>query len=442
MSVTRESIGDRQRRLLHDARLFADACAARGRNVALEPECYLTAWAPTRGQARLRRMACGWRAEPARLAWRARDALVSLLYPCQEIVGTRAPDAAFEQLIVSWAFPGDFDPDGHFRDRYFGLSTRDTPSALWLLMLMEDAVPESLPANVRVIRRARGSGVPVARPGARRHRFSGVVAQAMCIADVVRSVLRGASIRRVIVPYEAQPFQHALMLSAKEHDSTIETLGYMHSVMPAVPTEYVYRHGVPDVLLVNGEGQRDILCEFMGWPPERVRSVPSLRYRRDHAPEFAGMVLLPYSFDGAAITRQFETLMSASASGSMPRWRIRIHPARTDDPVHRATAARLESLIERYSDRTTPTAAMRRCTLIFGATAAIIEALERGFEVVHLCANPLFEKHSQEIWKALDVQEVGPGVFRYALHKPGTYIRLADKDDSAHAWLGMATRIQ
>jgi hypothetical protein len=215
----------------------------------------------------------------------------------------------------------------------------------------------------------------------------------------------------------------------------------MHAVIPALPSEYLYREGAPDHLLVNGSGQKDILCERLGWPRARVTAVPSLRYHRDRAPEFDGMVLLPYSCHADAVARKFESFLSAAAPASMPRWRIRIHPARSQHPQHRALAQRLEKIASRYADRMTGTPDVVRQTVIFGATAAVVEALERGFEVVHLCADPLFEKYSPEIWKELDVHVIATGVFRYALRKPGTYIRLSDAGDSAHQWLDITPRV-
>jgi len=72
-----------------------------------------------------------------------------------------------------------------------------------------------------------------------------------------------------------------------------------------------------------------------------------------------------------------------------------------------------------------------RQTVIFGATAAVIEALERGFEVVHICSVPLFERHSTQIWTHLEVQELAPGVYRYRLRVPGAYITFGAPREAA-----------
>jgi hypothetical protein len=423
-----DAIDVAQQRLMRGARDFVAARVSKGRDVAFEPECYMTAWARTPGFARLQRIAHGWRAEPARLLARARDGINSMRESAFAVSGEVGAATGFRHLIVSWALPGDFDAEGHYQDRYLGLSTRESPATLWLLLLIEGAPPARLVQNVRVLHHdARGAraradaGAPPSRPRARR--FSGIVARAHSVADAVSLELRRAPIRSVIVPYEGQPFQHALMLAAKRQRPNVATLGYMHTVIPAVPTEYIYRSGAPDRLLMNGPGQAEILCQQMGWPPERVHAVQSLRYMRDPEPAYAGCILLPYDCDADVMAGAFERYLRQAGAASMPAWQVRIHPVMISNPRHQALARRLLATVERHRDRVSLRAEVARQTIVFGATAAVIEALERGFDVVHLCGAPLFEKYSAEIWRHLDVQELAPGAYRYRLRSPGAYIR-------------------
>ncbi|MEJ0084660.1 MAG: hypothetical protein WDO72_03170 [Pseudomonadota bacterium] len=449
MVLAADAVDAAQERLLHGARNFVFERMRRKRDVALEPECFMTAWARTPGHARLRRLdRGGWRAEPARLVARARDAFHWLRTPGFALSQSATP-GDYDSLIITWALPGDFDSTGNHRDRYLGLSTAETPRTLWLL-LMIDGAPTTNPApNIRMIYKRNRAGATswppsvnlnlisnarATRPRARG--FSAIVAQAHAVAEAVSIEFRRFPVRRVIVPYEGQPFQHALMLAVKRERPQTETVGYMHAVLPSLPTDYVYRDGAPDCLLVNGEGQAEILREYLGWPTDKVRAVPSLRYMREPEPPFGGHILLPYDCDPPAVVTAFEAYVRASPKASMPAWLARLHPVMARNPKHLGLARQLAEIMARHEDRTSTRAEFSRQALVFGGTAAVLEALERSFDVIHLCATPLFEKHSARVWRHLDVEDLGGGAFRYRLRTPGAYIKFGQPGHGA-ALLGI-----
>ncbi len=442
MNAVSRDVGVQQLRLLERSRQFVDGRESRGVDVALDPECYLNSWAPGLGNARLRQLAYGWRAEPARLIARARDSASVLRLRPFAISGASAAGAGFEHLIVSWALPTDFDADGGYEDRYLGLTSRGTPHALWFLMLLSGSAPSRLASNVRVFHRpSDGARKPSRRTA--RGRFSTTVAQACDAAAAVVDCVQEGRLSQVVMPYEAQPFQHAINLRVKARDSRTATVGYLHSALPALPTDYLYRVGAPDRLLVHGAGQAEILTRHLGWPQERVEVIASLRYLRDAAAPFAGRILLPYSFEDADfIAQRVEAMLRAAVPGSMPRWEVRNHPVMTDSPKHLALCERLAAIIARYPDRASTEPRVTAQTLMIGATAAVVEALERGLDVVHLCTNPLFEQHSAGIWTRMDIEELAANVYRYRLREPGAYIRLGDTPHAAAERLGLNNKAQ
>jgi hypothetical protein len=437
-------VGADQIDLIQRARAYLNQRRERGLDVAVDPECYMTAWANTRGNARLRRLAFGWRTEPARLLARAKDAAVMLRSPGFAVSAWPSTQSDLESLIVSWALPSDFDVHGAYTDRYLNLSTSDTPRALWLLLLMDGPVPARLPSNVRVLYRSASS--PKSRMWhvsgvLSTHRISGVVAQANSIAAAVEDQLSCGRFRQVVMPYEGQPFQHAINLAAKAQDPDIVTVGYVHSALPALPTDFLFRPGAPDRLLVNGLGQAEILSQHLGWPTDRLKSIPSLRYLRDRATPLAGRIVMPYSFrDADAIANILETYMRSAPDASMPRWQVRNHPAMVSSSKHVALADRLQAIIERYASRTSSNESVSRHTLIIGGTASILESLERDLEVVHVCMEPLFEQHSAAIWTHIDVENLTSNVCRYRLRERGAYIQFGEAPKAGVRVLGLDIR--
>ena len=105
-----------------------------------------------------------------------------------------------------------------------------------------------------------------------------------------------------------------------------------------------------------------------------------------------------------------------------------------DSQAHAKLKSSLEALMGAHSDRF-GTAAPGRLSIFIGATAAILEALERGVETIHVCAQPLMESHSTAIWRELSVERLGEHVFRYRLAERSTYIAFGAEDASIEAYL-------
>lgn len=416
-------MGAEQLRLIRRSHRFLQARPSSA--IAIDPQSYLNSWAPGPGHARLRRLAYGWRAEPARLFAQARDCAALLRLRQFAVQGESADAARFERLVVSWALPGDFAADGGYRDRYLGLDSADTPQTLWFLILLSGNPPSRLHPNVRVFHRPQH--------GPRKHSrsqatgFSATRVQAVDIAGAVADAVRRHGCRQVVMPYEAQPFQHAVNIAVKSHDQGIRTVGYLHSALPALPTDYLHRSGAPDKLLVHGEGQAEILREHLEWPAGQLQVIASLRYLRDAPVSFAGRILLPYSFaDADFIEQRVAAMLRAAAPGTTPRWQVRNHPVMTNSARHLRLAERLTRVIAHHAGRASDEPAVAQQTLMIGATAAVIEALERGLDVVHLCTNPLFERHCPAIWSRLHSEQLAPNVYRYRLRERGAYIRFGE----------------
>jgi hypothetical protein len=259
-----------------------------------------------------------------------------------------------------------------------------------------------------------------------------MVTQAHAAAASVTDELRRGRFRQIVMPYEAQPFQHAIYLAVKAADPAITTVGYLHSALPALPTELVFRSGAPDRLLVHGVGQAEILTRHLGWPAARLKTIPSLRYLRDSPDPLAGHIVLPYAIrDADAILRTFEALMRSAPTASMPRWKVRNHPVTGDSPKHVALARRLRTIVQWFPNRMSPGDDLSRQTIVVGASASVVEALERSLDVVHICTDALFESYNPDIWRHMEVQELQPNVYRYRLHERGVYIRFGDARGAA-----------
>jgi hypothetical protein len=453
-------LGARQLELIARCRGFLLSRAQRGTDVALTPECYLNGWAAVPGNARLRQLA-GERGGILRLVLaRAKDALHYAAQAGYEIADGAAGAKGFTRLVVSWSRAGDFSTDGAYSDRYFRVCSRETQGTLWFLLALDHALPRQLDPNIVVFRQIRGPRSTAAfrllraavgtarwaRPSVHGSvpAISAIATLAEQVAAAVVAQLEGRTILSVLLPYEAQPFQHALFRAVKHRDAAIRTVGYLHSALPPLPADLIVRAGAPDLLLVHGRGQADILARHLGWSGSALRTTKSLRYRADDLQPLAGLIFLPYSFaDSQVIERAFRDFLRAATPGTLPVLTVRNHPVMQSSKRHVRLQRRLEAIMTAYGDRFSPEAPPQPGVSIFiGATAAILEALERGVAALHICSRPLTESHSAQLWEELKVERLGEHLFRYELRTPGAYIEFGPHtvetgNETIGAWLGL-----
>ena len=59
----------------------------------------------------------------------------------------------------------------------------------------------------------------------------------------------------------------------------------------------------------------------------------------------------------------------------------------------------------------------KNISIVIGVSAIILEMLENNIEVIHVCSEPIYEKHSSDIWKNIGVEKLANGVYSYKIKK-------------------------
>ncbi len=72
-----------------------------------------------------------------------------------------------------------------------------------------------------------------------------------------------------------------------------------------------------------------------------------------------------------------------------------------------------------------------KVAIVIGVSAIILEILENNIEVIHICSEPTYEKHSNEIWKNIEVKKLFEGVYSYKIKKKGTLINFGSTNNFA-----------
>lgn len=445
-------IGSQQQNLLNRAKQHLDSAEKRGLNVATSAFCYLNAWSPCPGNALLR----WWRfglTSLGGLIYQYLKAVVLIARQSNYCIINDSPEPiSASNMIVSWARQSDLLPDGSFQDRYLGANSKDYASIMWVVILLDGQPPAHVNSNVRVLGRSKGvprfdivfflkffiQKIRESKGSLRSffYSFSAATAYAEEIAAIIGAKIRGARFDTLLMPYEAQPFQHAVYLAAKTHNKAIRTIGYMHSVLPPLPTDLLYRMGTPDMLWIHGRAQAEILSAKLGWPESTLRIIPSLRYKCNDKAPFSRQIFFPYSFhDPNRLVAGFRALLSKAAPGSLPLFEIRNHPLMSNSASHMQLDARFKALIAHYCECFVNDCPSGDVSIFVGATAAIIEAMERGVNPIQICSDPVFEAHTEQIWNCLEVTQLDSMLFKYRLRARGSCIQLGGEEDSLRRYL-------
>ena len=222
-------------------------------------------------------------------------------------------------------------------------------------------------------------------------------------------------IKKIIFPYEAQPHQHELTNFLKKN-TKIKINGYMHTVLPPLPTDYIKREGSPHQLIVNGKIQKNILCKYLGWKKSEIKSISSPRYKNESKKKFQNKIFLPIDFDNKShILREIEDFIKSAEKNFLPKFSIRNHPAKSNSKKHNKLIEEINKILNINKFKFRSSKKNRNYSVFIGSTASIIECLERGLIGFHICERPLFECYHPELWKSVKIKKILNNSFKYVV---------------------------
>ena len=85
----------------------------------------------------------------------------------------------------------------------------------------------------------------------------------------ISKILSIIKVKKFVLPYEGQIFQNYILSNVNKKNS-VETIGYIHSALPPLPSEYIKRQGSPQKIIVHGNLQKKILSKYLGWSKKEI----------------------------------------------------------------------------------------------------------------------------------------------------------------------------
>ncbi len=240
-------------------------------------------------------------------------------------------------------------------------------------------------------------------------------------------ILAESDFSKVFIPYESQPHQHYLIKIIKKFNKKIKIIGYLHSSLTPLPTDFIYKNSYePDMLIVHGASQKEILIRYLGWNSKKIKIINSFRYRKKPKDFFTKKIFLPFSLKRASQLlfnlRKFLEMYNLD----IKKFKIINHPYMSNSRQHiefMKKSKSFKNFQKNFQFR------RKDISIVIGVSAIILEMLENKLEVIHICSEPIYEKHSEDIWKNIVVKKLEEGIYSYKLKKIKTLINFGKKND-------------
>ena len=238
--------------------------------------------------------------------------------------------------------------------------------------------------------------------------------------------LKKSKFSKVFIPYESQPHQHYIIKVLKSFNKRIEIIGYLHSSLTPLPTDFFFKkYYEPDQLIVHGSSQKEILIKYLGWKSKMIKCQNSFRYTKKSKSIFQSKLFLPFSLKSPSKLIFNLKIFLEFYRINIKKIEIINHPYMVNSRNHISFIKKIKNIkIQKNFD-----ISKKKVAIVIGVSAIILEILENNIEVIHICSEPTYEKHSNEIWKNIEVKKLFEGVYSYKIKKKGTLINFGSKNN-------------
>ena len=243
---------------------------------------------------------------------------------------------------------------------------------------------------------------------------------------LVYGLLKKYNFKKVFIAYESQPHQHYLIKNLKVKNKNTKIIGYLHSCLPSLPVDFIFKDYEPDLLVTNGKEQKNILIQYLGWPKKKVNFENSFRYSYKNKRNFVSKIFLPYSVNSVDdLLNIFQNSILSKNGNFLSEFVIQNHPFMKNSKKHN------KLLIELNKIKTTKkkiTLNKNNTSIVVGVSASILEILEHGVDVINICENETLQSHNSFMWKSINVSKLSNNVFKYSIKKKHNIIKFGNND--------------
>lgn len=353
----------------------------------------------------------------------------------------------YEKIVLSYFFPKNLKSGRQYFDKYFSIKTNDTKNTLWILIPLENYKKKyEFNDNTILLKRKKKFNFYITLliflkfiENFTKSFFFSKLSNInidnnyfdRSLFSILEKVIIENNVKKILYPYESQPHQNYLNHNIKKNFPNIKIIGYMHTAIPPLPLEYLKKNCEPDLLLVNGSSQKNILIKKLGWSSNKVKNISSMRYKMNTNSKMYKKIYLPYHIeDEKKFFKLFKLLIYSKPKFFFPKLEIKNHPSMSNSKRHLRLIKKISNFLndEKIFFRTS--SLNNKISIFLGSTAAVLEGLERKARVFHICGNDIFEKFDNFYWNEIKIKNIRKNIYEYKILKKGNFIRFGNKKDT------------
>ena len=345
----------------------------------------------------------------------------------------------YNRIIVTWAFKNNFKRNGSFNDIYFKINSKNLKKTLWVVIYMSKENPKKIDNNIVLFKPITKKSINLL------YIFNFVLKNFLFIFKNFKYFLTSISnenyfadiflkgtnkyinsnIKFILMPYEGQPFQNRLIEMVKKKYKKVKTIGYIHSPPKAMPSNFIYKNGCPHQIILNGNDQIYCFTKFLGWKKSNIKLYPSFRFFKSNK-KIKNTIFLPYFIRNTKNVIDSLKILHEKNFINIKEFKIKNHPAALQANKNLGMIEKITILINNLKKRN-PKNTKNKFLIFIGTSGAIIESLERGANVIHICDTPIFDVYSNKLWPSIKVKKISRNIYIYELKKKGNLIKLGNK---------------
>ena len=347
----------------------------------------------------------------------------------------------YDFLFVSWANEKDFSSNGEYFDRYFRINSKKK-KILWLLIYIGKNIPKKIDKNILIIHNKKVFfkynlfflikyflSIFIKNKFNYKniyHQMNQESCFALKINNFMKKILSETKISKLYLPYESQTFQNKIISTSRNYNKKIKIYGYDHMIS-ALPINNIYKSSSPDFLLVHSNTHKNMYTKFFKWPKNKIIKIPSLRFFKKGRKFFDQAIFLPHNILlKNELINNFEFFLSYISTKKIKPFNVKIHPLQKNVKEHKLFKNEINNLMKRYT-KSFSTLSKKSYAVFFGATSAVVEALENGSNVIHIVSNATLESYSKKFWPYINVNRISKNVFEYTLRKKNQCLNLTNR---------------
>ena len=174
----------------------------------------------------------------------------------------------YKTIVVNWGKLNDFDTKGNFYDKHFNVKSYCCPNTLWVIVYLDNKIPNNIANNIALIIKEKKifnfkKIIDILLTSIFKKKNINFINQEFSYSSILSNFFLdktdnflNKNIKKIIMPYEGQPFQNSIISRAHDYSNKIETVGYIHSFPSGLPSNYVKRYGSPKKIIVTSLAQK------------------------------------------------------------------------------------------------------------------------------------------------------------------------------------------